>query len=121
MGQVKNPDVSDLVNTIDKMAQKRAFVAAILIATNASDYFTQDMEDFNGEVVEGHYTEQPPMTLEEAENMETAQGTRYGDISTADLIASAEALSKKERDPKQERKLLAMSLIVKARNEPQPA
>jgi hypothetical protein len=28
------------------MAQKRALVAMILIATNASDYFTQDMEDF---------------------------------------------------------------------------
>lgn len=43
---VPNKDVAEQVNTIDKMAQKRAFVAAILIATNASDYFTQDMEDF---------------------------------------------------------------------------
>lgn len=46
---VPNRDVADQVNTIDKMAQKRAFVAAILIATNASDYFTQDMEDFTPE------------------------------------------------------------------------
>jgi hypothetical protein len=46
VGQVPNKDVADQVNTIDKMAQKRALVAAILIATNASDYFTQDMEDF---------------------------------------------------------------------------
>lgn len=44
--QIKNPDVADLINTLDKMAQKRALVAATLIATNASDYFTQDMEDF---------------------------------------------------------------------------
>ena len=44
---IPNRDVADQVNTIDKMAQKRAFVAAILIATNASDYFTQDMEDFD--------------------------------------------------------------------------
>lgn len=50
---VPNKDVADQVNTIDKMAQKRAFVAAILIATNASDYFTQDMEDFSGDVMEG--------------------------------------------------------------------
>jgi len=46
IGQVKNPDVAEQVNTILKMAQKRALVAAILIATGASDYFTQDIEDF---------------------------------------------------------------------------
>lgn len=45
-GQVKNPDPADIVNTIDKMAQKRALIAATLIATNASEYFTQDLEDF---------------------------------------------------------------------------
>lgn len=56
---VPNKDIADQVNTIDKMAQKRAFVAAILIATNASDYFTQDMEDFAGDVVDAEFTEQP--------------------------------------------------------------
>lgn len=55
---VPNKDVADQVNTIDKMAQKRAFVAAILIATNASDYFTQDMEDFSGDVMEGEIVEE---------------------------------------------------------------
>ena len=57
-GMIPNPDVADQVNTIDKMAQKRAFVAAILIATNASDYFTQDMEDFSGDdVIEASFRE----------------------------------------------------------------
>lgn len=46
VGQVKNPDVAEQTNTILKMAQKRALVAAVLIATNASDYFTQDLDDF---------------------------------------------------------------------------
>jgi hypothetical protein len=46
VGQIKNPDVAELTNTILKMAQKRALVAAVLIATNASDYFTQDLDDF---------------------------------------------------------------------------
>ena len=46
-GQVKNPDVAEQVNTILKMAQKRALVAATLIATNVSDYFTQDVEDYS--------------------------------------------------------------------------
>lgn len=36
---------ADLVNTIQKMAQKRALIAATLVATNASEFFTQDMED----------------------------------------------------------------------------
>lgn len=55
LGQIKNPDVADLVNTILKMAQKRALVAATLIGTAASDYFTQDVEDF----IEGEYHEAP--------------------------------------------------------------
>ena len=45
VGRVINPDVADLVNTLQKMAQKRAFVGATLLATNASEYFTQDIED----------------------------------------------------------------------------
>lgn len=40
-----NEDVVGLQNTIMKMAQKRAFVGAILIATGASEFFTQDVED----------------------------------------------------------------------------
>lgn len=45
-GQVKNPDIADQVNTFQKMAQKRAYIAAVLLATNASEYFTQDIEDY---------------------------------------------------------------------------
>lgn len=43
--RVPNPDVYSIVNTIDKMAQKRALVAATLIGTAASEFFTQDIED----------------------------------------------------------------------------
>lgn len=56
-GQIKNPDIAEQVNTILKMAQKRALVAATLIATGASDYFTQDLDDF---VIEGNYHESAP-------------------------------------------------------------
>jgi hypothetical protein len=44
-GQVANPDVADLANTLEKMADKRALVAATLLATGCSDIFTQDLED----------------------------------------------------------------------------
>lgn len=44
-GVVENPDVADQYNTVLKMAQKRAQVAAVLTATSASAIFTQDVED----------------------------------------------------------------------------
>ncbi len=59
VGQVVNPDIADMVNTIQKMAQKRAFVGAVLIATNASEYFTQDIEEMPG-FVDATFTETPP-------------------------------------------------------------
>jgi len=54
-GQVANQNPADLVNTLDKMAQKRALVAATLIAVNASEFFTQDVEDMPS-FVEGSFT-----------------------------------------------------------------
>ena len=58
VGQVKNPDAADVVNTIDKMAQKRALVAAVLIAVNASEMYTQDVEDYS-DIVDGDWTPAP--------------------------------------------------------------
>lgn len=45
VGQVANPDIADIINTVQKMADKRAYVAATLTATGASQYFSQDLED----------------------------------------------------------------------------
>lgn len=56
VGKVKNPDPADIVNTVDKMAQKRALVAATLIAVNASEFFTQDVEDMASGYVDATYT-----------------------------------------------------------------
>lgn len=44
-GRVPNPDIADTYNTVLKMADKRALVAAVLNGTAASDVFTQDVED----------------------------------------------------------------------------
>ncbi len=46
MYRVPNSDFADIINTVQKIGQKRAYVAATLSATNASDYFTQDLEDY---------------------------------------------------------------------------
>ena len=40
--------IFDLTNTIVKMAQKRAFVSAVLSSCGASTMFTQDIEDMGG-------------------------------------------------------------------------
>src|SRR5262252_4843796 len=47
-GRVPNEDVPDIKNTILKMAQKRAKIAAVLAATRSSGVFTQDVEDMPG-------------------------------------------------------------------------
>ncbi len=53
-GKVENTETFDLVNTIQKMAQKRALVAATLVAANASEFYTQDVEDM--QMIDGDYS-----------------------------------------------------------------
>lgn len=45
-GRVENDDPYTLDNTVLKMAQKRALVAAVLVAVAGSGIFTQDVEDY---------------------------------------------------------------------------
>lgn len=45
--RIPNPDIFDQMNTILKMAAKRAQVAATLTTTSASEFFTQDLEDMD--------------------------------------------------------------------------
>lgn len=47
----KKVQIGDLLNTLQKMAQKRAYVGAVIIATGASDFFTQDLEDLPPEML----------------------------------------------------------------------
>lgn len=42
--QVETP-MYDILNTLMKMCQKRAIVGAVILATGASDFFTQDLDD----------------------------------------------------------------------------
>jgi hypothetical protein len=43
--KIVNPDLADTLNTIDKMAQKRSKVAAVLNVTGLTRKYTQDVED----------------------------------------------------------------------------
>ncbi len=53
--RIENDDVYSLVNTLLKMAEKRALVDAALHAGRLSDVFTQDIEDMPEEAVEVKY------------------------------------------------------------------
>jgi len=67
---IPNIEIADLVNTILKMAQKRSLVASVLIGANASEWFTQDMEDFiDGSFVDADAT---PVSNKPAQNKATA-------------------------------------------------
>jgi len=50
--QIPNPNAADTVNTVQKMAYKRAFVAVTVLVTNCSDAFTQDLDDDEPPTVE---------------------------------------------------------------------
>lgn len=45
--RIPNDEVFTLANTINKMACKRALVAATLIGTNCSEFYTQDLDDMS--------------------------------------------------------------------------
>ena len=116
--QIPNPDLPDLVNTIQKMAQKRAIVGSVLIATNASGFFTQDVEDMDipitngrqhrgqvvsdeGEIMDGEFT---PVSVPEPEPESvpeivlTSDGTPYDELPTDQLSARFNAMQKKLKD-----------------------
>lgn len=48
LGKKEREDFADIKNTILKMAEKRAVVAAVIRACRAAEIFTQDMEDLSG-------------------------------------------------------------------------
>lgn len=53
--RVPNDDVFGQVNTVLKMAEKRALIAVTLLATNASEVFTQDVEDMDMIDIPAHH------------------------------------------------------------------
>jgi len=99
VGKVPNPDVFGLINTIIKMAAKRALVAVTLLAVNASEFFTQDVEDMD-------YIDVP---FRSAETI----SVRSGDTS-----ASAQSTS--EVSPEDKAKRTAIKRAIKAMIETLP-
>lgn len=87
--RIPNDEIFSIVNTILKMAQKRALVAATLIATNASEFFTQDIEDLDyGVIVDGSFTEttEPPQVAKKTKKADPAPLQSIEERSAAKLI-----------------------------------
>lgn len=98
VGRTENEDSASLENTISKMAQKRAHIAATLNATGASRIFTQDIEDlpqFQAALtVESRVqaVETQPTVATQAPAVERNEPP----INAAEALPSAEALAKFE-------------------------
>jgi len=95
-GRVENEDIYSQVNTILKMAKKRALVDASLSAGRLSEVFTQDMEDMPEPVREGKPEPKPepkekpkkekaPETKKEAEPEKTPEDP-LGEPQTKDEL-----------------------------------
>lgn len=68
LGKVAADNLADQYNTVLKMANKRALVAAVLVTTAASDIFTQDMEDITPPDAQEAPTTQPRAQAKPAPN-----------------------------------------------------
>ena len=100
-----NPNVISMKNTIMKMAQKRAFVGAILVATGASEFYTQDIEDMeiNGQVYsnEKNVPEEPGQAETQQPEKRGAQlipGLWYARLEKCKTPAEVDVLGKKYAD-----------------------
>ena len=84
--KISNPDICSLVNTILKMAKKRAFIDAVLQVASLSEVFTQDLEDM-GDFIQQE-NENSTMTLEQATsikiNFGKHKGTTLGELVKKD-------------------------------------
>lgn len=93
VGRVPNPEIADQVNTIQKMGQKRALVAATLMAVNASEFFMQDMEDMFIPTAAAAVVTQTPSTVvgsfsEEERAPDSRSGLNQGGSQTGPAEAS---------------------------------
>lgn len=72
----KNVPFGNVINTLQKMAQKRAFVGVIINSTCASDFFSQDLEDLH----DGTTVERVKASVPKATNASTNDQTKDYDM-----------------------------------------
>lgn len=98
--KINNVDVCSLVNTILKMAKKRAFIDAVLQVASLSEVFTQDLEDMKDFIQQ---EQNETMTLEQAKNIKLSfgkyKGMTLGELTTADSQYCDWLFSNEKTDP----------------------
>lgn len=118
--KINNPDICSLVNTILKMAKKRAFIDAVLQVASLSEVFTQDLEDM-GDFIQQE-NDNSTMTLEQATaikiNFGKYKGTSLGELVKKDAQYCDWLFSKNEKTDPVIKKALGIILdeIIKAKD-----
>lgn len=80
--KINNTDICSLVNTILKMAKKRAFIDAVLQVASLSEVFTQDLEDMKDFIQQ---EQDATLTIEQAKNLKLSFG-KYKGMSLIELV-----------------------------------
>lgn len=88
--RIPNAEICDQINTLQKMAQKRALIAATLIACNASEYFTQDLEDLHSSMASLGDEPYSPITEQSADANKTQPTTEAKTQSKEDPKGKAQ-------------------------------
>lgn len=107
IGKVENEDIFTQVNTLIKMAKKRALVDASLSAGRLSNIFTQDIEDFehapkqtvvqNPKPDQAKTLKRDVKPVQQKENQQTKQGIKnLGDLYAACLKNYSERFATKD-------------------------
>lgn len=101
--------VSDIMNTLMKMAQKRAMVGAVILATGASDYFTQDEEDIRAQQTknQNRSVDSSAFTKKDSSlnvgdficNFGKTKGQTLSQIGVKDVKSKLDWISKNVQDP----------------------
>lgn len=121
--KINNPDICSLVNTILKMAKKRAFIDAVLQVASLSEVFTQDLEDM-GDFIQQE-NDNSTMTLEQATaikiNFGKYRGTTLGELVKKDGQYCDWLFSKNEKTDPVIKKALGIILeeAIKAKEKEQ--
>lgn len=83
---------ADLLNTLGKMSFKRAFVSAVVLATNASDFFSVDLDDTDTKTIGQEKAEKIQAELEkEMPEPKTPGGAPSCDACGAGLMRTKKA------------------------------
>ena len=121
--KINNPDICSLVNTILKMAKKRAFIDAVLQVASLSEVFTQDLEDM-GDLIQQE-NDNSTMTIEQAVaiklNFGKYKGATLGEIVKEDPQYCDWLYSKNEKTDPVIKKALGIILeeIMKSKEKEQ--